>query len=303
MPKPIQYLVWSFQDYSKDNGPQWAAALSYYTLMSIFPLMLAALSIAAMFVSPDWAVSQALKVTGDFLPSGQDQIRSTVEGVFAARGPASIVSILLLLWSGTQIFGVATQALNIAFDADEKLSFIKRALIQLATAVTLGLLLLAALVSSAVIGVAWRFIDPFDLMATIRSLLQFGVQGMLLLLVFFFAYRFLPRTKVHSRSAWTGAIFAAVLFLIVRPAFSYYIGRFSNYNLVYGALAGVIILVLWAYISASIFLIGGQMAALVEGLKYQGKTREDVVKSHDLRSPVRKVKQALEERAPAKSGA
>ena len=63
------------------------------------------------------------------------------------------------------------------------------------------------------------------------------------------------------------AIFAAVLFLIVRPAFSYYIGRFSNYNLVYGALAGVIILVLWAYISASIFpapsLMGSRPAVAV----------------------------------------
>lgn len=293
MPKPLKYLIWTFQDFSKDNGPQWAAALSYYTLMSIFPLMLAALSVAALFVDPKWAVDQALSATSNFLPSGQDMIRSTVEGVFASRGPATVISILLLLWSGSQIFGVTTQALNIAFDTDEQLNFIMRVLIQLGTAVTLGLLLLLALVSSTVIGIAWLIINPSNQLPVIRDVLQFAVQGVLLLLVFFLAYRYLPRTEVHSRSAWTGALFAAVLFLVLRPGFSFYISRFSNYNLVYGALAGLIILVFWAYISASIFLLGGQLAALVEGLQYQGKTREDVVKSHDLRSPIRKVKQAI----------
>lgn len=295
MPKPVQYLVWSFQDFSKDNGPQWAAALSYYALMSVFPLMLAALSIAAMFVEVDWAVSQALRLTGSFLPSGQDQIRSTVEGVFAARGPGTIISTLLLIWSGSQIFGVARQALNIAFDADEHLSFVKRALFQLAMALTLGLLLLAALVSSSVIGLGWRLLGLGEELAFVRSALQYVIQGGLLLLVFFLAYRYVPQQKVHSRSAWTGAIFATVAFLIVRPAFGFYVTRFGNYGLVYGALATLIILVLWAYLSAAIFLLGGQLASLYEGLTYEGKTRDDIRQHHEARSPVRRVKEALAE--------
>lgn len=296
MPKPIQYLVWSFQDFAKDNGPQWAAALAYYALMSVFPLMLAALSIAAMFVDVDWVLNQATRLSQSFLPTGSDFVRSTIEGIFEARGPTSIVSIALLLWSGSAIFGVATQALNIAFGVDEKLGFIQRAAIQLAMAVTLGLLLIAALASSAIIGLAWRFLGLGEGLTIVRTVLQFLVQGLLLLLVFYLAYRFVPRTAVHSRSAWFGALFAALLFVVIRPAFSFYIARFSNYNAVYGALAILIILVLWAWISATIFLLGGQLAALVEGLDYQGKTRADVVQHHEQRSPVRRIKEAIEKR-------
>jgi membrane protein len=293
MPRPIEYLIWSFQDFSKDNGPQWAAALSYYALMSVFPLMLAALSVATMFVDVNWAIDQVMSLTRSFMPVGQDQIASTIRGVYAARGPASVVSIVLLLWSGSQIFGVATQALNIAFDVDNQLSFIKRALVQLAMAITLGLLLAAALASRLVISLVWNMIFPNGQLSVVGTLLQYAVQGLLLLMVMYFAYRYVPRTTVHPGAAWTGAIFATVLFLIVSPVFSYYVTRFGNYNLVYGALATVVILVLWAYIGASIFLLGGEMAALIDGIKHKGKTREEIVKHHELRSPLRRVKEAV----------
>ena len=297
VPKPIQYLVWTFQDFSKDNGTQWAAALSYYALMSIFPLMLAALSIAAAFVDVNQAVSQGMELASSFLPSGQDTIRSTIQAVYASRGTASVVSILLLIWSGTGIFAVARQALNIAFDSDEDRSFVRRVLWQLGMAATLGVLLLAALVSSTIIGLVWGLLGLGSQFATARTALQFLVQGLLLLLAFFLTYRFVPRASVHSRSAWIGAVFATVVFLIARPGFSFYTTHFSNYSLVYGAFATLIILVFWAYLSAVIFLLGGQLAALIEALQYQGKTRDQVRQRHEVRAPVRTAKEAATDSA------
>ncbi len=293
MPKPIRYLVWAFQDFSKDNGPQWAAALSYYALMSAFPLMLAALSIAAMFIPVTEAVDRALSLSRAILPSGQEQIRATVEAIFAARGPATVISTLLLVWSGSQIFGVARQALNIAFDQDEQLSFIKKALFQLAMALTLGVLLLLALVSSGVIGLLWAVLGLGERLAAVRGALQYAVQGILLLVTFFLAYRFVPQEHVHSRAAWIGAGFATAAFLILRPAFAFYTNRFGNYSLVYGALATLIVLVLYAYLSATIFLLGGQVASLIEGIEHQGKTRDAIRQHHAARAPVRKVAKVL----------
>jgi membrane protein len=166
----------------------------------------------------------------------------------------------------------------------------------LAMAITIGLLLIAALASSLIIGLVWRFLGPGDELAFVRTLLQFLVQGLLLLLVFYLVYRYVPRTTVRGGAAWTGALFAVVLFLVVRPVFSFYVTRFADYNLVYGALASLIILVFWAWISSCIFLIGGQLAALVQGLEYEGRTREDVVQSHALRSPVRRIREAFDDR-------
>lgn len=291
LPKPIQYLVWAFQDFSKDNGSQWAAALSYYALMSVFPLLLAALSFAAMFVPVTTAVQEAVRLALAFLPSGVTEVEDTVEAIFAARGTASIISTALLLWSGSGIFAVARQALNIAFDQTERLSFIKRALFQLAMALTLGVLLLLAVLSGGAIGLVWSFWGLDARLGWLLSILQYLVQGGLLFLVFFLAYRFVPQDYVHNRSACWGALFATAALLILQPAFAFYTGHFGNYSLTYGALATLVILVLWAYLAATIFLVGGQLASLVEGLEFRGKTRGEIVAHHERRAP---VKQAAE---------
>lgn len=295
MPKPIQYLIWTFKDFSKDNGPQWAAALTYYALMSVFPLMLAALSIATLFVSLDTAVSQASSLAQTYLPSGQDQIRGMVEAIFKQRGQASAISIILLLWSGSGIFAVLRLALNIAFDQDENLNFIKMALFRLAMALTLGVLLLLALLSATALGLLWQILSLGPQFNVLLGFLQYAVQGLLLLVVFYLSYRFVPREQVHSRPAWIGASIATVLFLILRPAFSFYVSHFANYSQVYGALATLVILVFYAYLSAMIFLLGGELTSLIEGLEYQGKSREKIEQQHEARAPVRQVKEAAGE--------
>jgi membrane protein len=289
LPKPVKYVIWSFKDFSKDNGPQWAAALAYYALLSIFPLTLAALSVASFFVDPVEAADRAASIIRQFIPTGEDDVRAIVFSVFEARGGASIISIALLLWTGSQVFGVATQALNIAFDTDERYGFLKRAVIQLAMAVTLGLLLITALLSRAVIDLVWNFLGLRGPLALLGSVLQWVVPFVLLLVALYLAYRWVPRCTVHARPAWVGALVATVAFMVARPIFGYYLTSFANYNLIYGSLAVVIILVFWAWLTAQIFLFGGQLASLIEALEYQGKDREQVEEHHEKRSPVRRL--------------
>jgi membrane protein len=291
LPKPLQYLIWSFKDFSKDNGPQWAAALAYYALLSIFPLMLAALSIAAFFVDPAEAADRAAGIIRQLIPTSEDEVRQIVFSVFEARGGASIISVALLLWTGSQVFGVATQALNIAFDADEKFTFIKRVVVQLTMAATLGLLFIAALLSHSAIDFVWRFLGLGGPLVLLGDVLKWVVPFALLVVALYLAYRWVPRCSVHARPAWIGALVATVAFMIARPVFGYYVSRFANYNLVYGSLAAVIILIFWAWLTAQIFLFGGQLASLIEALEHRGKDREEVAKRHELRSPVRKLEE------------
>jgi membrane protein len=285
---------WAIQDFTQDNGPQWAAAVAYYALVSIFPLALAALAIASLFVNPDWAVNQATSVLGSFLPTGQDKVREVVRGAFEARGGIGVFSVLLLLWTGSRVFGVATQALNIAFDADEKYGFVKRTLVQFGMAASLGLLFIVALSSRFVINLLWSSTGgQAGALYILRQVLLWAVPGLLLLLALYLAYRLVPRRNVSGQSALTGALVATILFMIARPLFLFFIARIANYNLVYGSLAIVVVLLLWAFLATNIFLYGGEIASGVQATMLEGKSREKIAERHRLRSPVRKLEKAV----------
>lgn len=292
-------LWWAAKDFTKDNGPQWSAAIAYYALLSIFPLFLAALGIAAYFVDPQWVIGQLSSVMQSFMPTGQDKIKSVVQGAYQARGGVSGLSIVLLLWTGSRVFGVATQALNIAFDADESYGFLKRVVVQFAIAATLGLLFIVALSSRWVISLLWNTLPGLgDNLGWLRTTLAWSVPGLLLLLALYLGYKFVPRHKVSGVASLLGAILATILFLIARPLFLFFVQRFANYNLIYGSLAIVVILVLWTWIVANIFLLGGEVASLVQGIFIEDRSRREVEAYHRRRSPSRRLKEGT---APQRS--
>ena len=142
----IGEMVWqSGRDLFNDNAPQWAAAVAYYSLLSTFPLLLAGASLLSFLVDPSWAVHQAVSVLGKLLPMGEHRIEEVVQNTIARRGTAGLVSTLVLLWSGTRIFGTLTQALNIAFDVDEVYGFWKRRLAELLMLLSVGVVFVLAL--------------------------------------------------------------------------------------------------------------------------------------------------------------
>ena len=93
-------LVHSAKHFVKDNGPQWAAAIAFYSLLSVFPLLLAAIAIAAYFVDPEWAIEQGSQLIRGLIPSGTQFIREVVQELIETRGEVGVLSILVLLWSG-----------------------------------------------------------------------------------------------------------------------------------------------------------------------------------------------------------
>lgn len=131
-PKELgQVFVQSGKEMTHDNAPQWAAAIAYYSLLSLFPLLLAMVAIAAYFVDQQWVIERATQWLGQYLPRGAVEIEGVIQEAIEARGSVGLLSILALLWSGTRVFGVMTMALNIAYDVDESYGFFKRLLIEI----------------------------------------------------------------------------------------------------------------------------------------------------------------------------
>ena len=279
-------VVASLKHFVKDNGPQWAAAIAYYSLLSLFPLLLAAIAIAAYFVDQEWAIDQGSELIRGLIPSGTQFIREIVQEIMKTRGEVGILSIFVLLWSGSRVFGVITKALNIAYHVSEPYSFLRRTLIEMLMTLTIGILFILAVGSRLVIGFVQSFIQiPALQEDVLYRLLSFIVPLVLLLLSLFLTYRYVPRRRVTWWAALTGAIMFTFLFLIAQPVFVGYIQRFANYSLVYGPLAIVITLVLWTWIVANILLLGGELVSHIEDMVVEQKSQREVEQQHEERDP------------------
>ncbi len=269
-------VVRSVRDLFTDDGPQWAAAIAYYSLLSAFPLLLAAIAIAAAFADPQRAAGQIVELLGSVIP--QDQ-RSAVAGIVrraaAVSGRVGLLSLGTLLWTGTRVFGALTKALNVAYDVEETYGFFKRLLIEAVMLLTIGLFFIFALASGVLFDLLWRVLQRFPAdPGPVFVLARGALQLVLLLAAFFLIYRFVPRGNRDSRSALAGATIATLLFVLARPLFVGYVRQFGSYELVYGSLAIAILLILWAWIVALITLLGGEIAGHVRSMLLAGESTE-----------------------------
>ena len=291
--KAWKILFQAGKDFLNDNAPQWAAAIAYYGLLSIFPLLLAAASIAAYFVDAQWAIQQGTNLIGNLLPSGAQFVQSVIQQTIKARGTVSLFSILALIWSGSRVFGVITKALNIAYDVQEPYGFLKRTLVELLMTLTIGILFALALGSRLLISFADGIIHiSIFQQGILYRVLGYSVPAILLLISLFLTYQYVPRRRVNWQAALSGSILATALFLIAQPLFTSYIGSFANYSLIYGPLAIVITLVLWTWITANLLLLGGEVVSHVQDLWVEQKSETEVQTRHEQHDPTNRKKQS-----------
>jgi membrane protein len=283
-----QMLFLASKDFFHDHGPQWAAAIAYYSLLSAFPLLLLLSAIAAYFVDPQTAIDQVTQLVGELLPQGSGQVQSVVKGALQARGTVAALSLPGLLWTGSRVFSAVTTGLNIAYDVDETYGFLKRTLLQLAMMASVGLAFVLAFLANPATRLVWNGLNlPAQGLAfrATRQVLPIA----LLLLAFYLAYQLVPRKRIGWRPALLGAGLATLMFLGARPLFTYYVSRFAQYNLIYGSLAIAVIIVFWAWIVGLILLLGGEIASHAQTMLVEGRPAAEVEAGHLLRSPVRKV--------------
>ena len=276
-----QFLLLAGRDFLQDNGPSWAAAVAYYSLLSVFPLLLAVGSIAAFFVDPQWAVHQVSDHLGNFLPKGGDDIERIVRKTLSAGRGGGLFSILVLLWTGSLVFATLTKALNVAYDTAEKYGILKRTFVRLLMLLTVGLLFLFALSAGLVIRVLWNVLSILPVgREIVFALVVNAVPAVLLLAAFTLTYRLVPQRRPGWRAAGVGAAVATLLFLAAKPLFLGYVQTLARYNVIYGSLAGIIIVVLWAWIVAMITLFGGQISAHGQAVFIEGQSLEAVRRAH-----------------------
>lgn len=272
MIRTARLLKLAFLRYLDHNGPDRAAAVAYYTLLSLLPLLIFLISVGvALLGSFDVAFRGTLQlVHGVMVPLNDralDALREFVERAVRFRWPG----ILLLAWTSRRVFGSLLSALETVFEAPAR-SFARGNFLSFSLVLIAGVLMLASLalttLVAAVLGFLKRAMEPLELAlpsGRVAFVLSEVISIAIAMSFFFVVYRFFPRrmVAVPARFALLGAVIATVLWEIAKFGFAYYVRNLARYAGLYGALEGIIVLAVWLEISASIVLYGAESVAIL----------------------------------------
>lgn len=262
----VELFKASVSNWMDDYAPSMGAALAYYTVFSIAPLLVITVAVAALVFGQEAAQGEILAQLRALVgPDGADAIQTMLE---AAQKPksgviAGTLSILMLLVGATSVFGELESALNRMWKAPAAETsglrhLLRTRLLSFGLVLSVGFLLLVSLVVSAALAALGKYwgtwvggAETFLLGANfVASLLVFTV-------LFALMYKLLPRVSIAWRDVWIGAAVTAVLFGIGKLLLGVYIGK-AGFSSTYGAAGAVLILLIWVYYSAQIFLLGAE---------------------------------------------
>jgi membrane protein len=268
----------AFAESKADHVPMLAAGVAFFAFLAVFPALIAGLTLYGLVADPGQVAEQVEALAGalprDAQPLITDQLAALVASSDGALGIGLAVSLLAALWSASSGTGNLMQAINLAYDEDETRGFVK--LRGTALLLTLGAIVFV-LLALALVAVVPALLDAVPLGPVATALAQV-VRWVLLVAVVIVAlavvYRLAPdRDAPRVRWASTGAVVATVLWIAGSVAFSLYVDNFGSYNRTYGALAGVVVLLLWLYLTSYVVLLGAEINAEAERQTERDTTR------------------------------
>jgi membrane protein len=258
-------------EFRADNLTDWAAALTYYAILSIFPALLVLVSIVGL--AGDSATQALLDNIQQLGPgSAQDIVTGAIREISAkqgAAGAAFIIGLAAALWSASGYVGAFSRAANVIYEVEEGRPFWK--LRPLQVALTLILLLLVAFSAIAVV-LSGPLADEVGSVLgvkgtalTVWDLAKWPVIVLVVMTMVAILYYAAPNVR-HPGFRWItpGGILAVVLWIAASAGFAFYVANFGAYNKTYGSLAGVIIFLVWVWISNVAILLGAELNAEVE---------------------------------------
>jgi membrane protein len=306
--KPVQLggrgwlatLVRTVKEFKGDNLSDWAAALTYYGVLSIFPGIIVLLSVFSMISDRSTADRAVDEVAPDRYAEGIKNFIGSLQEVEGSAGLLAIAGLLVALWSASGYVGAFMRASNAIYDVPEGRPIWKTVPTRLGVTIATGVLLvISAFIVVFTGGVAQRVGDLIGLgdgAVLVWDILKWPVLVCLVSLMFALLYWASPNAR-HSGFRWVspGGVLAVLLWIVVSTAFTIYLANFANYNKTYGTLGGVIAFLVWLWISNIAVLLGAEFDAELErGRAIKAGHPEDDEPFVELRD-TRKVKQSQDQ--------
>jgi membrane protein len=263
----------TLKEFSDDGLTDWAAALTYYSVMSLFPAIIALVSILGLVVDRATITRVLTDTVSQIGPaSAVDTFRGPLEEVTGNSGTTGIllvVGLALALWSASNYVGAFMRASNAIYEREEGRGFLKLRPVQLL--VTLVLVLMAAIVvlslivSGPVAQAIGSAVGLGDAAVTAWNIAKWPVMLVFVMVMLAILYYASPNAK-QPGFKWIspGSVVAVVIWVVASALFALYVATFASYNKTYGALAGVIVFLTWLWITNLAVLLGAELNAEAE---------------------------------------
>jgi membrane protein len=275
----LQLIANTAEGSGQHDAAQRAAGVAYYAILSVFPLLLGMIAIFGFVLPSGNLQEELLKFVGNNLPGASDILRQNIESIVNLRGAMSVLSLVILFWGSSAIFSAISLAINRVHDIRLHRPFLIRKASELGMILSTGILLLLSLGVSAIIAILRGVSDLPAADSIMLELASRLVAFLLILVVFLLLYKLIPNTRTYWRYVWPGALLAAIFFEIARTLFIFYISNFANYQLIYGSIASIIVLLVWIYYSAYILIMGAEFTFQYGRLRYASVSKNRIIKS------------------------
>lgn len=272
----FSYLVYRI---GKDDASGLSAQLSYYFMLSLFPMLLFLLSIVPVVGVKQSTIRDLIK---DHVPSDYAPQVSSIIGDIMDNASGGLLSIGLIaaLWSASNGMTALMNAFNVAYDVEDSRNFVVAKLYSVLFTLAMIIVMPVALVlptfGQQIGDLLFGPLGLGDQVKWLFDTIRFVLPVIVVLIAFMVLYTLAPNVKIKLLSVIPGAIFATIVFLGGSYLFGFYISNFANYSKTYGSIAGIIILMLWLYITGFIIIIGAEINAIFHQRKVvRGKTPEE----------------------------
>jgi membrane protein len=262
----------TISEFREDNLTDWAAALTYYAVLSIFPALIALVSILGLAGNAG-TITTLTDIVSDIGPkSAADTFKGPIETVINSKGGAGaalVISLAVALWTASGYVGAFTRASNTIYEVDEGRPFWRlrplQMLLTLTCVLLLALVLIALVLTGPLAESVGKAVGIDDTAVTIWQFAKWPALLAVVITIFALLYYWAPNVK-QPRFRWItpGSIAAVALWIVASAGFALYVANFGSYNKTYGSLAGVIVFLVWLWISNLAVLLGAELNAEVE---------------------------------------
>jgi membrane protein len=256
-----------------------AAGLSYYFLLSLFPLLIVLATLLGYLPIPN-LFDQSMDFAGRFVPAeAMGLVQRILQSVLTpSRGGLLSIGLVGTLWAASGGFSAMIDALDIAYDARSSRPMLKQRLLALGLTFMTGGLMAIAMLLTIVGDRAGHFLSNVLHLSYVFELgwpyLRWGIIGLCIVLSMELLYFFGPNVKQRFKHTLPGALVGTVLWVLISAAVNVYVSNFAHYNKTYGAIGAVVALMFWLYVSSIAILVGAELNTELlkaEGKKLQGQ--------------------------------
>lgn len=265
----LDILKSAFQQFSGNRASRAAAGMTYYALFSLFPLLIVMITVGSFFIQGEGVIDWITQVMTTAIPVSNALIERNIQRVVELRNSVGIAGTIGFIWSASNAFTMLTDNINQAFPKTEVRSYIKKRLVAFAILGTIILLLLLSILWRTGLHLLSQVQLPFKgdssiLNSQFWTLASNLSQWVIAFLLFISLYRWVPNVDVPWNSALWSALTVTFMWQVTSMGFSWYLSSgLANYELVYGSLSAIVVLLLWIYLSSLIIFFGAYLCAAI----------------------------------------